>query len=113
MVGEMTGRLVRAVARGLLSIASKATTMPPKHQRAGTNQSMPQARRDELWQALEYLHSGKFATPIGARQQSRGACPAGSARHREAPQGRREASACDDNRSAHPMNCILQSKMSS
>ncbi|MBB3705087.1 hypothetical protein [Aminobacter aminovorans] len=41
--------------------------MPPKHQRAGTtNQSMPQARRDELWQALEYLHSGKFATPIGA-----------------------------------------------
>lgn len=28
--------------------------------------AIPQAKRDELWQALEFLHAGSFATPIGA-----------------------------------------------
>lgn len=35
--------------------------------------AIPQAQRDELWQALEFLHTSHFATPIAAGDK--GAAP--------------------------------------
>ncbi|GAA2817397.1 DNA ligase D-like protein (predicted ligase) [Aminobacter aminovorans] len=53
----------RGAAPSLLLAEETDTTL---HYVGRAIPAIAQARRDELWQALEYLHTSHFATPIGA-----------------------------------------------